>query len=236
MKNVILIAFLLLGVVGCIKTENTPGLRTEQIKAPPMNWKLWCAECGHKNSVSPYMCTVEKIYGTPDEDDPIPMTGERYGLFCRPKVYIQALYDTSLINQINEDHEGTTLDPDLAFTLPQTFSDDWLWGFSEGTEYVNYYRFISYVAFSDGIPLADIPAHYAFARATYIVADSLQNGSMSCVPITSGYKADAEDMIDYYRLKTDWPQFETALDSIQADLNRHVGKTKQQIYDFYESQ
>lgn len=235
MKQLTLIAFLLLGVVGCTKKDQQPEdfIRVEsEIKGPPLVWGLVCLGCNAKYDWGKWYCQTNR-----DIEDPQPIT-YTYSQICvkfsASGARTDGFYDYDIIRNINNQHPGTYLEPDLDTAFGANFADNWLTEFPKGAQYYGYFEFISHVAFIDGIPLADIPAHYAFARDTYIVADSLMNGSWGCVPITSAYKADAEDMIDYYRLKLSEPLFQATLDSIQADLDRHEGLTKAQMYDIFE--
>lgn len=231
MKQLTLIAFLLLGVVGCVKTEReTPDIEeSHEIKHPPQVWGPVCLTCGLKNDWGKWYCMTMREHGE---------EGITYYQSCLKAANRTdtGFYDYDIISNINNQHPGTYLEPDLDTIFAADFANNWLTEFPMGAQYYGHFEFISHVAFEDGIPLADIPAHYAFARATYRVADSLMNGSWNCIPITSAYKADAEDMIDYYRLKLSEPLFQATLDSIQADLDRHEGLTKAQMYDIFESQ
>lgn len=219
MKQLTLIAFLLLGVVGCTKTERESiAKEANEVKAPPISWQHYCMAC----ATPTFEISRCVQLGQP---------GETWNIECISYGVGHAVR-FSPADIIND-----SVSSDLDTSVARNFMNTYLWGFDKGAEYISYYEQIGLAMVENGgIPIMDIPAHYTFALATYAVADSMQTGSSTCVPITTAYKADALDMIDYWRLRCDEPMFQTSLDSIEADLNRHVGKTKAQIYDFYESQ
>lgn len=225
MKNVIIIAFLLLGVAGCqtndpmVETHraNTPG----KFKIPP---DVYCKECGTQFNGTPSGCINEANPGD-------------YPLWtCIEMVNVPWLFfvhdSGNVLKKINHalSGPGSRLDS----TKARFFFDEWLSQFPKGTDYVSHFYEISKCAHVDGIPLLDLPDHYDFGEWTIRVADSLQNGQWDCVPITPAYKSAALDMIEYYRGKCEDGHFQAALDSIESDLDLHAERTRAQIYDIYD--
>lgn len=220
MKNLLIIAMLLLGVVACSdRKEEVQSPETATISWPHKPFQNYCFPCGEYSTDYRYACVNQ---GEP---------GESWNVYC---MQVAMRKDQDPVHIVNNLHPGIPAAPDLDTNKAATLRDSMLIH-QIGANYRTYYGYIGFCMLeSGGIPLLDMPEHYDFAVATYAVADSMYYGSPSCVPISSGYKTDALGMIAYWRAKCDDPVFQASLDSITADLNTFTGLTLSQIYGHFD--
>lgn len=223
MKNLFIIAMLLLGVSACSdRKEDVNGPETTTFSWPHKPFTNYCFPCGGYSTDSRYKCIFANI--APGEE------GEDWIHHC---TLWNLKRDRDPVHIINNLHPGGPASPDLDTNKAGVLHDSLL-THQLGANYSTYYGQIGFCMLqSGGIPLLDMPEHYDFALATYAVADSLYYGSPSCVPINSTYRTDALAMIAYWRLKCDDPIFQATLDSITSDLNTYTGLTKTQLAAYY---
>lgn len=218
MKNLCIIAMLLLGLAACSdRKEDVQSPETTTFSWPHKPIKNHCQGCGYMNDWR-FMCV--NLGNDADAE---------WNTYC---MQFSLKHDRDPIHIINDMHPGGPAAPDLDTNKAGELRDSLL-THQLGINYATYYGYIGFCMMGNGIPLLDLPEHYDFALATYAVADSLYYGSPSCVPITSAYRTDALAMIAYWRLKCDDPIFQATLDSITSDLNTYTGLTKTQLAAYY---
>lgn len=225
MKNLLIIAMLLLGVVACsdqkeeVSTPETPG--TSYLTGAPVSEpRGYCTKCGWIYTIPSY-CDLGRVTIIPFSVEWVcKLSGEWSG----DRTYLKAPIKT-----INA---GSALKLDTAYAADYCWN--YMFLFNKGDEYMRHMQLIgAAMEYNGGIPLLDIPDHYNFAMATYAVADSMRYGQDNCIPVTSAYKTDALSMIAYWRTKWSNTDFQASLDSITADLNTCTGLTRAQLYAMY---
>lgn len=236
MKKLLIIAGILtIAIVACVKTQDVvtsnpqiplsgdpsaitiPGGNSACPGCPWHTEKNHCYGCGTEYNWKYHCVDVGNEGGW--------LECMQFALFCKERDSL----GLNMLTMLNTQGAGIS----TTFAA-NTVRDSFLDRFDKGREYLDYYYYISKVAYDNGgISLVELPAHISFANSTISAANTLINGAPTDIPFTLGYKTDAMAMIASYRSKCSYTRFQNILDSITSDLNIHTGLTKAQIYALY---
>lgn len=118
------------------------------------------------------------------------------------------------------------LDEGIAYS----FRDVVLTASTTGQKYISYYYYISYISSQFARPKnLTFSDEYTFAVSCYNVANILQNGNATDIPISSSFNTSAQSMITSYKTITANTYYQAVLTDISNDMNTYANKTKAEV-------
>lgn len=223
MRKLSIVVMLILLAVSC-KKEKVDQNSTVQPKKVNSgvnqvpNGTNYCEGCGNSNDKG-YRCMPVS------EPDPFNPTGPFHTItLCAGEVCLVAQTNDPTIQP-----QSFSL-PNLDINTGHNFRDNFLENSTIGKQYIDYYYDLSqYFIINDLLTTSNFYDCYNFATSTYSVAATLTNGNNQDIAITSTYKQEALDMINYVRTTNPNQNIVEILDTIEDDLDIFVGKTNAEI-------
>ncbi len=132
--------------------------------------------------------------------------------------------------EINAIAQANSLPYMLNLQTGYDIRDNFLVKTYKGQSYITYYYRLGEYAYDNNlITLSNVGSYYNLAMETITVANILQFGNDSDIPITTGFKQTALPFIVDYRAMASDPDILSYLTNIESDLNHFENKTRLEV-------